>query len=60
MALLTINQACAHLNVSRSTLYRMMRAGALRFTLIEGRRRIPEEELYRIIAEGMEQAGVKA
>lgn len=49
MALLTINQACVYLNLSRSTLYRLMRSGELGYITVAGRRRIPEEALTKLL-----------
>jgi len=57
MELMTIAQAGAYLNVSRSTVYRLMHSGALAYTVVSGRRRIPLVSLERLIAKGMQEAG---
>jgi excisionase family DNA binding protein len=44
----TINEFAARANVSRVTLYRMMKDGELRFLRLRGRRLIPVSEYSRL------------
>ena len=46
------NSAAQVLDVSRSTIYTLMREGRLRFVMIGSDRRIPREELERLAREG--------
>lgn len=50
--LLEVNAACRKLSLCRSTLYEMMRDGAIAYVQVGGRRRIPSSEINRIVAEG--------
>lgn len=47
--LLTIDQTCAALRISRPTLYRLFRAGELTYVQIGSRRRVTRSELERLI-----------
>ena len=47
---LRINEAAALYGVSRSTLYLMMKNGALRTVKLGGRRLIPRDEIEALIA----------
>lgn len=51
--LLSPNSAALLLDVSRSTVYNLMRAGSLSWVQIGADRRIPIEEIKRIAAEGV-------
>lgn len=47
------NSAAQALDISRSKVYDLMKCGALRFVLIGSDRRIPAEEVERIVKEGV-------
>jgi excisionase family DNA binding protein len=51
-----INDACAALGISRSSLYELMATGEIRTAVVAGRRLIPVSELERLLSEGMKQA----
>ena len=51
------NSAAAALDVSRNTIYALMKSGSLKFVKIGADRRIPAEEIERIAGEG---ASIKA
>jgi excisionase family DNA binding protein len=48
----TPNSAAQALGMSRSHLYSLMAVGAIRYIVIGRRRRIPAEELQRVLSEG--------
>lgn len=50
-ALLTLNQACDLLNISRPTLYKLMSNGDLVYLEIFGKKRIQVNEIMRFISE---------
>lgn len=50
--LLTVNQFCATTNTGRTTAYRLMDLGVLKYVVIGHDRRIPVSEVERIVAEG--------
>ena len=50
-ALLTLNQACELLNISRPTLYKLMTNGDLIYLEIFGKKRIQVNEIMRFISE---------
>ncbi len=50
--LYSVNTAALALDLSRSKIYDLMKAGALRYVLIGSDRRIPTDEIDRIAAEG--------
>lgn len=50
---LRVNDACAALGVSRSTLYQLISGGKLKTAMIAGRRVIPMSELARLLSESM-------
>ena len=55
--LLTVNQACEALNVSRSRLHELRRAGSVRTVQIGPRGiRVPRSEIERIAAHGFTEA----
>lgn len=61
--LLTPAEAAAALGISRSKLYRLIRAGRLQSVLLDGSRRVPLSALQRLVDElsgvtGVEQDGV--
>jgi len=43
--LLTVNETCARLGVSRATVYRLMRRGEIRYVRVGARRRVPDWSL---------------
>ncbi|MCB1527363.1 MAG: helix-turn-helix domain-containing protein [Hyphomicrobiaceae bacterium] len=47
--LLTVKQACAALNVSRSTLYRMKSDGDIQFRPLRGKALVPQSEIDRLL-----------
>lgn len=47
------NSAAQALDISRSKVYDLMKCGALRYVLIGSDRRIPAEEVDRIVKEGI-------
>lgn len=47
--LLTVEEACRHLRVGRSTLYRLVAARQLRLTKVGGRTRLRVSELERFV-----------
>ena len=52
--LLSMGQACNALNVSRPTLWRLIRDGQIKaIELRPGSKRVPETEVYRFAAGGM-------
>jgi excisionase family DNA binding protein len=54
--LVTVNEACERLQVSRDTLYTLMRQGRLRYLQLGGMRRIPVTELEAFIASELHEA----
>jgi excisionase family DNA binding protein len=50
---LRINDACAALGISRSSLYEMMNAGVIRTAMLAGRRVIPVSELQRVLSQSL-------
>jgi excisionase family DNA binding protein len=50
--LLSPNRAAAKLDISRSTLYQLMKLGRVRYVMVGADRRIPVEEIDRIASEG--------
>ena len=53
LPLLTIKQSCREMNISRTRLYELCRAGVIRTVDIGARgKRIPREELLRFVEEG--------
>lgn len=52
--LLTIPQAAAALNVSRTTMYRLINTKEVRYVLVGSRRRVPQAEIERLIDGQME------
>lgn len=53
---LRINEACAALGISRSSLYELMSAGKIKTALLAGRRVIPVSELERVLSESLSKA----
>jgi excisionase family DNA binding protein len=53
ISLLTVRDAARLLALSRSTLYNLMERGALAYVKIGRARRIPHEELQRLIHESL-------
>jgi excisionase family DNA binding protein len=51
--LLSVEDACKFLSVSRMTLYRQMDSGKLRYTRIGRLRRIPKQAVAELIERGM-------
>jgi len=47
------NSAAIALDVSRSSIYALMKAGLIRYVKFSNERRIPAEEVKRLAAEGM-------
>jgi excisionase family DNA binding protein len=45
----SISGACERLNLSRSTLYRLMEAGELVYVKVSGRRLVPDRSLRELI-----------
>jgi excisionase family DNA binding protein len=54
--LLTVPEAAAALGISRSKLYQLIAAGAVRSVRIDGSRRVPVESLTTYIHQLMEEA----
>lgn len=54
--LLNINEVCALLGTSRTTLYEMMNKGELAYVMLGDRRRIPVTEIDRIESEARRAA----
>lgn len=54
---LTVRETCAHLRISRSFLYKLLRNGDLPSARIGRARRIPRQALTRF-AEGRVRAGI--
>jgi excisionase family DNA binding protein len=50
--LLSPNSAAATLDVSRSTIYNLMKIGRIKWVYVGADRRIPAEEVQRIASEG--------
>jgi excisionase family DNA binding protein len=53
--LLSPRNAADALDVSRGTIYTLMKAGKLKYVLVGADRRIPISELERLVANGMER-----
>lgn len=53
---LSPNHAAAFLDVSRATIYRMMEAGELPYSIVRGERRIPKRTLVELLEQGMRGA----
>lgn len=51
-----INDACAALSISRSSVYELIATGKIKTALIAGRRLIPVSELARVLNESMSEA----
>lgn len=51
--LLSPNSAARALDVSRSTIYGFMKRGLIKFVQVGSDRRIPVDEINRIVAEGI-------
>lgn len=51
--LLSPNSAARALDVSRSTIYGFMKQGLIKFVQVGSDRRIPVDEINRIVAEGI-------
>lgn len=49
MKLLTIPEACAALRISRATLYKLVKRGALAITKVGGKSLIPEEAIRMLV-----------
>lgn len=47
------NSAAYALNISRSRLYELLKAGEIRFVLIGADRRIPADEIERVASKGL-------
>jgi excisionase family DNA binding protein len=47
-----VNEACAAFRISRSTVYKLMKSGALRTVLVGGRRLIPAEAAEALLSGG--------
>jgi excisionase family DNA binding protein len=54
--LLSPNSAAQALDVSRSTIYAMMKAGQIKFVSVGADRRIPAKEIKRIASRGVTKA----
>ena len=54
---LAVEEAARELGVSRSTIWRLLRAGRLASTRIGGRRRIPREAVAAVARQGTAPAG---
>lgn len=55
--LLRIPEAAAYLNISRTTMYRLINDGAVRTVMVGQRKRVPLAEIDRLIAEQMAKLG---
>lgn len=51
--LLSPNSAARALDISRSTIYGFMKRGLIKFVQVGSDRRIPVDEINRIVAEGI-------
>ena len=54
--LLRIPEAASYLNISRTTMYRLISDGTVKTVLVGQRKRVPLAEINRLIAEQMEKA----
>ena len=55
--MLTVTEACAHLRISKWTLYRLMMSGKLTSVKIGSRRLIPARAITKFIQQLEEEAG---